>query len=233
MNRSRFSPMLVLALAMAFCLTMLNAPARAADHGPMYKVTITNLTNAEVFTPIMVATHKSGVQLYTLGSPASVDVEKVAEAGDLSALEATLRANPGVLSVIDSGAPLPPGQSVTVMVETQGAFDHLSVIAMLIPTNDGFFALNDVMGARTKAELVYYSPAYDAGTEADDELCAHIPGPPNVCTGEGFNPSRDGDGNYVHVHSGIHGIGDLPAATFDWRNPVARIQVERVPGRHS
>lgn len=73
-----------------------------------------------------------------------------------------------------------------------------------------------------------YSPAYDAGTEADDELCAHIPGPPTVCGGEGFNPSQEGDVNFLHIHAGIHGVGDLSAATFDWRNPVAKIVISRV-----
>ena len=68
---------------------------------------------------------------------------------------------------------------------------------------------------------------YDAGTEANDELCAHIPGPAGVYAGKGFNSARD-DVNFVHIHSGIHGIGDLSAATYDWRNPVASIVITRV-----
>jgi len=101
---------------------------------------------------------------------------------------------------------------------------------MLIPTNDGFFALNGEAGPQgTHKSVTYYSPAYDAGGEANDELCANIPGPPNVCTGEGFNPSREGDVNFVHIHPGIHGIGDLSAAKYDWRNPVAQIVITRVP----
>ncbi len=35
--------------------------------------------------------------------------------------------------------------------------------------------------------------------------------------------------DYVHVHAGIHGIGNLPAADRDWRNPVAQITIQRVP----
>jgi len=177
----------------------------------------------------MVATHKAGVKLFTLGSPASTELEKVAEAGDLSSLEANLKSNPKVFKVVDSGAPLPPGKSVTLTVEARGPFDHVSVVSMLVPTNDAFFAVNGADGPDFfKHSVVYFSPAYDAGTEANDELCANIPGPPNVCTGEGFNPSRDGDGNFVHIHSGIHGIGDLSAAIYDWRNPVARIEITRV-----
>jgi hypothetical protein len=211
----------------SFCIAVVLLSASAsAQH---FQVTITNLTQAQVFTPIMVASQKPGVKLFTLGQPASTDLEHVAEAGDLSEIEATLRANPNVLEVVDSGATLGAGQSVTLTVRASAAFSHLSVVAMLIPTNDGFFALNDEVGAVSgSASVSYYSPAYDAGTEANDELCAHIPGPPNVCNGEGFNPARD-DVNFVHIHSGIHGVGDLSAATYDWRNPVAKIVITRVP----
>ena len=30
---------------------------------------------------------------------------------------------------------------------------------------------------------------------------------------------------FIHVHAGIHGIGDLIEAERDWRNPVARIAI--------
>ena len=68
-------------------------------------------------------------------------------------------------------------------------------------------------------------PGYDAGSEPNDELCASIPDPP--CGGEGGSPNAGGEG-FAHVQAGIHGIGDLSAADYDWRNPVATIKVERV-----
>jgi len=37
----------------------------------------------------------------------------------------------------------------------------------------------------------------------------------------------DGAESFVHIHRGIHGTGDLDASTKDWRNPVARIRIER------
>jgi hypothetical protein len=50
----------------------------------------------------------------------------------------------------------------------------------------------------------------------------------NPLTGAGIN--EDGEG-YIHVHAGIHGIGGmdgLDPATFDWRNPVVEVTIERV-----
>lgn len=49
-----------------------------------------------------------------------------------------------------------------------------------------------------------------------------------MCGGEGFN-EEEGEG-YVHIHAGVHGIGDLDAAEYDWRNPVARIVIQRGSG---
>lgn len=37
-----------------------------------------------------------------------------------------------------------------------------------------------------------------------------------------------GEEGYVHIHAGIHGIGDFMASDRDWRNPVAEITVERL-----
>jgi hypothetical protein len=37
-----------------------------------------------------------------------------------------------------------------------------------------------------------------------------------------------GGEGFVHIHAGIHGIGNLEASEYDWRNPVARITVRQV-----
>jgi len=91
---------------------------------------------------------------------------------------------------------------------------------MLIPTNDSFIALNGVKVPK-HGKTVYYSPGYDAGSELNDELCLNIPGP--VCGGAGGSPEAGGEG-YVH----ISGKADLAAATYDWRNPTAKIVIKRV-----
>ena len=77
--------------------------------------------------------------------------------------------------------------------------------------------------------MTFFSPGFDAGSEPNDELCKNIPGP--TCDGMGLSPGdNDGDEGYVHIHRGMHGIGDLAADVYDWRNPVAKITVTRVSG---
>jgi hypothetical protein len=192
-----------------------------------YEVAITNETAAQVFTPLLVVSHDPTIQVFQTGQPADEPLEMLAESGDTAPLMAALTASPMVMDVQDVGAVLPPGDSVTVTVMADASFHRISVVAMLVPTNDAFVAVNavDISGGSVNVRAL----AYDAGTEANDELCANIPGPPNVCGGEGFNASRKNAEGFVHVHRGIHGIGDLNAAVYDWRNPVARVSIRPAP----
>lgn len=204
---------------LATAIFLFSAVSNASPRGDYYLVTITNLTRAESFTPILVASHKRGVHLFKLGSAASNEMAMLAEGGNTLPLSEMLAANKSVTATSVSSGLLAPGASVTVKVSAKGA-DYISLASMLIPTNDAFFALDSVRVG--EGVSTFYSPAYDAGTEMNDEMCVDIPGP--VCGGEGYSPNAGGEG-YVHIHSGIHGIGDLSAATYDWRNPVAKITV--------
>ncbi len=218
-------------VVVAALLAVVGAPAagRAAE----FEVTITNLTRGQQFTPILVASHRKGLTppLFTLGQPASAELATLAEEGDTVPLKTMLSAMPDVRDVTDSGGLLNPGASVTVTVAVGGGADHVSVAAMLIPTNDGFFAVTDVRGPVGKNPVVVFSPAYDSGSEVNDELCASIPGPNFAeCGGPGGGQKPvGGEEGFVHIHAGIHGIGSLIASNRDWRNPVARIEIRRKP----
>ena len=226
---SRLNP-LGLSLALA-CSLALAAPALADEsESGRYEVTITNLTRGQQFTPILVATHKSGVKLFELGKPASSGLAILAEEGNTAPLAAALAAQAGTGQVVAGNSLTNPGASVTLIVEGRAGFRFLSVAAMLIPTNDAFFALNGVPLPRGNDTLSLTAPAYDSGSERNDELCASIPGPMfTECGGSGGGgaPAGDEEG-YVHIHAGMHGIGSFSAAARDWRNPVALITVRRL-----
>ncbi len=223
-------PFLVIVLALAMAAAVIAAGPGRAEPGPRFEVTVTNLTRGQQFTPILVASHKPGVGLFTLGEAASPELATLAEEGSTGPLASVLLSNPAVRDVATAAGLLNPGQSVMIPVETGAGFDHLSVAAMLIPTNDAFFALNGVEGPRGSHVLTLYSPGYDAGSERNDELCASIPGPNfTECGGPGGGGQpAGGEEGFVHIHAGIHGIGDLVAADRDWRNPVAQIVIRRV-----
>ena len=214
----------LVSLALAIGVVATTAFTSSKKGGDEFQVTITNLTRGQHFTPILVASHKKGVRLFELGDMASDELAALAEAGDVAPLMGLLNGNPKVIDVADSGGLLAPGDSVTVVVDASNGAKQVSVASMLIPTNDAFFSLNGVEAPKGNKTVIYLSPAYDAGSEPNDELCGNIPGP--VCMGVGGSPGVGGE-DYVHIHAGIHGIGDLAADIYDWRNPVAQITIRR------
>ncbi len=214
-------------LASAGILMAMSANVVMADdeHAGMYAVTITNLTKGQTFTPILAASTKKGSTVYTLGSPASDELEIIAESGNSQPLANKLSSEGNALDTVSSGALLGPGQSVTLNVKMNRQFRHVSIASMLIPTNDAFIATNSIRGPKKKGHSVtVYSAVYDSGTEVNDELCVNMPGP--FCGGEGFNEA-DGEG-FVHINIGMHDIGDLASSQFDWRNPAAKIVIKRI-----
>ena len=219
-----FKPMRYTLTAVAVSGLFMTSTAATADGSASYHVTITNITNSINFTPILLASHRKGVSLYELGSTASNELTAIAEGGDIAPLSAVLQDDPRVADVQESGDLLGPGESVTVTLSATHGAHNISMASMMLPTNDGFIALNSVKAPR-HGTVTYSSPGYDAGSEPNDELCISIPGP--TCGGEGPSPGAGGEG-YVHINRGIHGIGDLAPDVYDWRNPVARITISRV-----
>ena len=245
-RHAAFATVALVVIPLLFC-----AENVSAQDGSLYEVTITNLTRGQQFTPILVATHQDGVNLFALGTPASAELEILAETGNTAPLTNLLLGSGGVFDVATSAGLLDPGASVTVPIRGGLAgFRRLSIASMLIPTNDGFLALDgvwlptgksdnsgksDKSGKSGKSDkssrevVVVASPAYDSGSEPNDELCASIPGPFFLeCDGKGGGGAPAGGEGYVHIHAGIHGIGDLNPSVRDWRNPVARITIRRV-----
>ena len=199
-----------------------SAPA-LADGNRVFAVTITNITSGQTFTPLLVVSHKSSISLFEVGESSSPELATMAESGNIAPLDELLNNMPHkVLATANSGGLLGPGESVTVEIPGNHGFRRVSVVGMLIPTNDTFVALSSAHLSRWERSHVV--PAYDSGSEDNDELCANIPGP--VCMGAG-DSAEDGEG-FVHISSGIHGIGDLEPASYDWRNPVARISIQAV-----
>lgn len=217
----------VLAIGLAIGHAGLTDPVQAQG-GRKYKVEITNLTNAQQFTPRLAATHSADVEMFSAGTMASPGLKILAESGMTSMLEAELMGMSGVADTATSGPLLEPGATDVLMLTARGRATRLSLAAMLIPTNDAFVGLNTPLPKGQETTEVY-AYAYDAGTEVNDELCASIPGPPYLeCGGPGGGLAPgDGEG-FITIHRGIHGVGEFDAAIRDWRNPVARVRIHRV-----
>ncbi|MCK5830139.1 MAG: spondin domain-containing protein [Methylococcales bacterium] len=191
-----------------------------------YQVKITNITRGQTFTPILAASHRAGIKAFALGQPAIPELVAIAESGNTAPAISTLSSFSAVQEVKDSGGVLAPGKSVIMILAGGDNISHITIVSMLIPTNDTFFSVNGKALPMGSDPVTYHSIAYDAGSEENDELCASIPGPPSVCSGEGSSDA--GGEGYVHVQAGIHGTGDLSAAQYDWRYAVAEITIQRM-----
>ena len=199
-----------------------------------YEVTVTNLTGTQIFSPPVVVVHDSSIALFEAGQPASEGLRYIAEDGNAGPLLDALPGLPEVSAFAASDGPLLPGQSVTIEVDASAGRSVISVLGMLVTTNDAFFAVNSLPAPSIRfrglagASLFSsaYANAWDAGTEFNSESCEEIPGPP--CTGPGVRNTEGAEG-FVHVHRGIAGNADLSLSAHDWRNPVALVSVQRLP----
>jgi hypothetical protein len=194
-----------------------------------WHVTVSNLTppgpgapGSQPLSPPLFVIHSNKADVWSVGDIASHGVAAIAEDANNAVLESALPALPGVKTVFTGGGgPIPSGQSRSFMVETSGRFSRLSLVTMLVNTNDAFTGL-DALHLRGRGGTLT-TMAYDAGSERNNELESHIPGP---CCNNPF--VRDPEGALIRPHEGITGAGDLAPALYDWPEPAARITIERV-----
>lgn len=100
-------------VACGLLISAATSRARAEDWGPRFQVTVTNLTRGQSFTPILTASHKKGLTLFTLGEPASLQLQILAETGDPGPLAMQLSASPDVKNVSGRGAGQPAASPPT------------------------------------------------------------------------------------------------------------------------
>lgn len=205
-----------------------------------YSVKIENLTHSTYFGPLLVSAHPAGTTLFTSGMPASMNLQKMAEGGDISGIEADLMAV-GATNVANPAAGLlMPGKYTTASLVSPAATNtQLSIAAMIVPTNDGFVTLNNLTLPTAPGTYTYLLNAYDAGTEANDEIrgsgaigMAGMPVAPPLealvgTGGTGISATAEG---FVHIHRGVlgdlnttGGVSDIDASSQRWLNPVARV----------
>jgi hypothetical protein len=207
-----------------------------------FNVRIVNLTNGIYFTPFLVAAHPAGTSIFTVGQPATANLQAMAEGGDISGLVSDLDSLGATIAENPAGGLLAPASETDVDLNTDGTSNELlTIVSMLLPTNDAFAGLNAVQIPTEPGTYVFDVPAYDAGTEANDELltgggapgAAGMPADPGGLAGTGGTGAATADANpNVHIHRGTlgdfdasGGTSDLDASVHRWLNPVIRVVV--------
>ncbi len=230
-------PLRVLALSLWVLMTSVSG-AIAAD----LMLTLTNLTNGTYFTPLLVTAHDDSADLFEPGTTASDELAAMAEGGNIDGLL-------GLVGGIDAdtignpaGGLLAPGDTISFTMTTSPDRPLLSVVAMLLPTNDGFVGLDSFELPTAAGTYQVDLLAYDAGSEANDERITGggAPGVAGIPADPGENGGVSGTGvtteesnPTVHIHRGVlgdgqavGGISDLDRTVHRWLNPVARLTID-------
>ncbi|MCG7531546.1 spondin domain-containing protein [Psychrobium sp. MM17-31] len=193
-----------------------------------YEVTVTNLTSNQPLSPITILTHADDVKTFAVGEKASTALEVLAEAGD----NKDVLALDGIVNKASGSDPVGPGATFTQTIETQATDINLSILSMLVNTNDAFTGLNghNLANYAVGDSMSFRLNVYDSGTEANTETEASIPGP--AAMGEGFNAARDDLNDFVTMHPGVVSQDDgLPTSVLNashrFDNLVARVSIKR------
>ena len=205
-------------------------------------LSVTNLTHATYFTPLLIAAHDRHTDLFEPGMAASDHLQAMAEGGDISGLIDDVIASGGDYVADPAGGLLAPGATVEAMIDLHGNRNRqLSLVGMLLPTNDGFVGLDSLKIPRMPGTYTVYLHGYDAGTEANDEIntgggapnTPGVPADPGGNAGSGGVATVGADHNpTVHLHRGVigdddptGGPSDLDARIHTWQGPVAKLVI--------
>lgn len=206
-------------------------------------ITVTNVTQGFYFTPIITAAHTSDNNIFMLGTAATAELQAMAEGGDISSLATLLGNADANINDNPAGGLLAPGVSTNYTLTNDTANTHLSMTAMMLPTNDGFVGLDSWKIPTEAGTYTILLNAYDAGTEANNELIIGgaggapnvlgIPAAPGGDAGTGGTGVTNTESNtMVHIHRGALGDDDLSGGKSDlnnsvhrWLNPVAKLTV--------
>jgi hypothetical protein len=222
----------------AICLMGMSTAGMAAT----IDVEMTNLTQGMYFTPVLITTHSGDVSLFTAGETASSELQAMAEGGNIDELMVVAEAGGADTLANPAGGLLAPTTTTSGTIETTEGNEYLSLVAMILPTNDGFVGLDSWMIPEQAGVYTITLNAYDAGTEANDELrgsgepgVAGMPVPAPLEALVGMNASgvvNEISNSAVHIHPGNigdtesdGGISDVNSQIHRWLNPVATLTI--------
>lgn len=143
-------------------------------------VTLTNTSASQPMTPPIVVLHNApaadnGMRVFQAGQPASAPVVAIAENGNNGPLVEQLGylLDQGRASAVgvgfadpDNPGPLLPGMSATIDLDLSSSDQVMTIISMVVCTNDGFSAVDSHVLSSDSSET-FMAPIYDAGSETN------------------------------------------------------------------
>ena len=198
-------------------------------------ITVENLTKGIYLTPILAVGHNDvDKSIFQYDRVADAELQAVAEGGNFEPLAEEFASEGGFVVANPAQGLLGPGEEVSFKIPRSNS--RITLIAMMLPTNDGFVALDSAL-LRTGQQYLY---AIDAGTEANDEQIIVDSGRPGI---PGI-PADPGGANYESIpsisipqdiviegvvarHPGIRGFlgSALKPEHHGWVGPIAAVTI--------
>ena len=181
-------------------------------------VSFRNLSEFQPMTPPVVILHnapdsENGIRYFELGDVVGEEVRQIAEDGNITPLVenaqgqiATGRVSAVEAAPPEAGGPLLPGGTSSVTLTQDVPDQVLSIVVMVVCTNDGFTGVDSI----DITEDTFTTPVYDAGSET------------NVETLDYWVPPCGTDTNITDQENGVITIhpGQTDAENPDFNFPV-------------
>ncbi len=196
-------------------------------------ISFRNTSESQPMTPPVVALHnaptaENGIRLFEVGQPAIDQIIEIAENGNNDPLVALALAQveAGTVSAAGVAAPEPagalgPGATSSITLDLETPDQVLSVVSMVVCTNDGFSGI-DSRPLSADASETFTAPVYDAGSETNVlSLNYWVPpcGGPSIEDGGNIGDDENGS---IMAHPGQAGS---EAPQFDFPAEAALLEI--------
>ena len=165
-----------------YSLDMVVSPEQPAGGTPAgdLTVTLTNTSSSQPMTPPVVLLHNApaadnGMRLFFPGQPAIDQLVAIAEDGNSGPMVELIgylvdqgRVSASAVAFADPANPGPllPGMSATVDLDLASEDQVMSIVSMVVCTNDGFSGADSHVLSSDTTET-FLAPIYDAGSETN------------------------------------------------------------------
>ncbi len=164
----------------ALCAALMFASWPAAAEPLSIRATLENLSpdGGVYLTPLWLGFHDGSFDSHDAGAPASAELERLAEDGNVGPLSAAFSSGgSGRTDGVLGAGPIGPGGSASALfsIDPAGPGRYASYAAMVLPSNDYFVANGnplalDLSGLTAKGSFIEFAlgAVHDAGTEVND-----------------------------------------------------------------
>lgn len=200
-------------------------------------VTLTNTSASQPMTPPIVILHNApdadnGARIFEVGQPASSQIIAIAENGNngpmldlIGYLTDQGRVSEHAVGFADPANPGPllPGMTATVDLDLQSDDQRMTIVSMVVCTNDGFSAANSHTLSADVSET-FATPIFDAGSETN-VLSLNYWVPPCSPDGSSDNITDDENGS-ITMHPGQSG-SENPDFDFEAGSRLLEVTITR------